>query len=387
VSAGLLEPVTVADTTVADEELDAVAGVIRSGWLGAGPVTRRFERALADALGTADAVAVNSGTAALHLALLALGVGPGDEVVLPSLSFVAAAAATTLCGARPVFADVTGDDDLTVDPGDVGSRITPRTRVVVAMHYGGHRADIDAMAELARRRGVFLVEDAAHAPAVPGPDGFLGTVGDVGCFSFHAAKNMTAGEGGAVVARDPSILERIRAYRSHAIAAPAPAAEGSDHADWDYDVTGFSLNYRPTDISSAIAAVQLARLGHDQVVRSRLVARYHELLPGTGAIIPFAGERSPAAHHLMAVLLPAGADRAAVRRRLAADGVQTSVHYPPTHLFSAYRDRFGTGPGDLPVTESVATRLLTLPLHARMSEDDVVRVVGVLRGALDRPSS
>ncbi len=360
--------------------------VIRSGWLGAGTVTAEFERALSAALQCRHTVAVSSGTAALHLALSALGVGVGDEVVLPSLSFVAAAATTVLCGARPVFADITSVDDLTVDPADVERRITGRTRVVVAMHYGGHPAATARLAGLARRRGVYLLEDAAHAPVVPGPEGFLGTVGDVGCFSFHATKNMTAGEGGAVVARDPAVLERIRSLRSHAISPASPATPASTERPGDeYDVTGFGLNYRPTDLSSAIAGVQLARLEHDRVVRGRLVATYHHHLETIGVVgVPFAGQGSPSAHHLMVVLLPDGADRVEVRRRMAEAGVQTSVHYPPTHLFSAYRDRFGTGRGDLPVTESVSRRLLTLPLHARMSSGDVHRVVRELATALGR---
>ncbi len=204
-------------------EAEAVAEVIRSGWLSNGPVTRRFEEEFAAAAGVEDSVAVSNGTAALHLAFLALGVGPGDEVVLPSLSFVSAAAVVTLCGATPVFADVSGPHDLGVSPSDVAARVTDRTRAIVAMHYGGHAADLPALAELARRHGVALVEDSAHAPATMSEHGVLGTVGDIGCYSFFATKNLAMGEGGAVVARDV-LLESLPKVVAKDAGAPPNSA-------------------------------------------------------------------------------------------------------------------------------------------------------------------
>ncbi|WP_037731997.1 DegT/DnrJ/EryC1/StrS family aminotransferase [Streptomyces megasporus] len=363
-------------------EAEAVAEVIRSGWLSNGPVTRRFEEEFAAAAGVEDSVAVSNGTAALHLAFLALGVGPGDEVVLPSLSFVSAAAVVTLCGATPVFADVSGPHDLGVSPSDVAARVTDRTRAIVAMHYGGHAADLPALAELARRHGVALVEDSAHAPATMSEHGVLGTVGDIGCYSFFATKNLAMGEGGAVVARDARLRERIRRLRSHALSVSAQERHRGGPSV--YDVDSFGLNYRPTEVGSAIGLVQLRDLPDRQRRRQEIVARYrHELADLPGLLLPYAGRAvEHGAHHLFAVLLPPGTPRPRLQERLAAAGVQTGVHYPPSHLFTAYRERFGCREGQLPVTEDVMERQLSLPLYSELTDDDVRLVATEFRDAL-----
>ncbi|MFC7328623.1 DegT/DnrJ/EryC1/StrS family aminotransferase [Marinactinospora rubrisoli] len=378
--------VTLADSTIDVEEIAAVTEVLRSRWLTAGRVTRDFEREFAAAHGAPDAVAVSSGTAALHLAALALGIGPGDEVIVPSLSFVASAAVTALSGATPVFADVVAPDDLTIDPAEVRRLITPRTRAVVAMHYAGHPARLGELAEAAREHGVTLIEDAAHAPLVrSGEDGggMLGTVGDIGCFSFYSSKNMTTGEGGMLVARDPALLERMRSLRSHALST----------STWDrtrggvagYDVDGAGLNYRPTEISSALGRVQLGRLPTDRARRRRLVADYRAALAAEPRIgVPFAERTGDSAHHLMAVLLPPGVPRDEVRAHLRSAGVQTSVHYPPTHRFSHYRRAFASDRRPLPVTDEVTPRLLSLPLHSRMTGAEAVLAADALIAAVRR---
>ncbi|MFF0458795.1 DegT/DnrJ/EryC1/StrS family aminotransferase [Streptomyces mexicanus] len=367
--------------TLGRAETDAVTEVMHSGWLSTGPTTRRFEEEFAAAAGVEDGVAVSNGTAALHLAFLALGVGPGDEVVLPSLSFVSAAAMVTLCGATPVFADITGEDDLAVDPADVAARITPRTRAVVAMHYGGHAADLPALTRLARRHGLALVEDSAHAPATRSEHGVLGTVGDIGCYSFFATKNLAMGEGGLVVARDTALRERIRRLRSHALSVSAQERHRGGPSV--YDVEGFGLNYRPSELACAIGLAQLHALPARQHHRQGIVQRYRaELAELRGLLIPYATRPlEHSAHHLFPVLLPAGCDRPRLQERLAAAGVQSGVHYPPSHLFTAYRDRFGCRAGDLPVTEGVTARQLSLPLYADMTDDDVDLVVSAVRDA------
>jgi dTDP-4-amino-4,6-dideoxygalactose transaminase len=368
------------DNTIGDEEIAAVTEVLASRWLSAGPVTRRFERAFAAALGVPDAVAVSSGTAALHLALAALGVGPGDEVIMPSLSFVAGAAMTVLAGGTPVFADVRSEQDLTVDAESVRALVTRRTKAVIAMHYGGFAADIAGLRAVAAGHGIALLEDAAHAPVVRTPAGMLGTIGEAGCFSCYATKNVTMGEGGLVVAADPQRLARCRAMRSHCMTAAA--AEPGRPAE--YDVTGLGMNYRPTEIATAIGAVQLGRLPSDRARRRALTNRYRELLAGVpGLVLPFAGRDLAAqdsALHLFVVLLPGAVNRGAVRAALRRSGVPTSVHYPPTHRLSFYAAREARA--RLPVTEQVAGRLLTLPLHARMCEDDVDYVAAALTAAL-----
>jgi dTDP-4-amino-4,6-dideoxygalactose transaminase len=359
--------VTLADTTIDEAEIEAVSAVLRSRWLSPGPTTRAFENEFAQALGISDAVAVSSGTAALHLAMLALGIGPGDEVIMPSLSFVSAAEVTVLQGASPVFVDVRSGADLTVDTNHVRRSLTSRTKAIVAMHYGGFSADLEELVAIGRQHGVAIVEDAAHAPVVRRADATVGTVGDVGCFSFFATKNLTTGEGGMVVARDPALLGRVRLARSHFMSATTELRMRTGTAD--YDVTGLGLNYRPTEISSALGRVQLGRLGADRARRRKIWAIYMDALAGRyGLVLPFADRVGDSAYHLAVVVLPDAVDRAVVRSALTEVGIQTSVHYPPTHLFSYYRDRFPAG-CRLPETEKLAPRLLTLPLHARMSDD------------------
>ncbi|MEU7576104.1 DegT/DnrJ/EryC1/StrS aminotransferase family protein [Streptomyces sp. NPDC041068] len=362
-------------------EIDAVTAVLRSGWLSAGPVTEDFEGKYAAALGVQSAVAVSNGTAALHLAVLALGLGPGDEVVLPSLSFVSAAATVALSGATPVFADVTGPHDLCVDPVDVARRITPRTRAIVAMHYGGHAADLTALAELARAHGLALIEDCAHAPVTDSVHGMLGTVGDIGCFSFFATKNLAMGEGGLVVARDPAVGDRIRRLRSHALTVGAQQRHRGGPSLYDVDALG--LNYRPTEIGCAIGRVQLDALPAAQARRQDAVRMYRErLAPLSGLTVPFADRPVEAsAHHLFAVVLPEGTDREALQDRLRAARIQSGVHYPPTHLFTAYRERHRGEPCRLPVTEDVMARQLSLPLHPGIGATEVRQVVEAVSAA------
>ncbi|MET7399554.1 DegT/DnrJ/EryC1/StrS family aminotransferase [Dactylosporangium sp. NPDC005572] len=373
--------IMLADTTVGDAEIAAVTEVLRSRWLSAGPVTRSFELEFAAALGVGDAVAVSSGTAALHLAMLSLDLRPGDQVIVPSLTFVAGAAVVALHGATPVFADVRSPDDLTIDPADVARLLNPAVRAVVATHYAGRAADLTALRDLLAGTPVTLVEDAAHAPVVAHPAGALGTVGDVGCFSFFATKNLTTGEGGMVVAADPDRLARIRRLRSHSLTRAT--WERSTDAVASYDVDDVGLNYRPTEIASAIGRVQLGRLPGERRRRAALAARYRAGLgdvPGLG--LPGAAAQPDEAHHLFPVLLPDGADRDAFRAALWRNRVQTSVHYQPIHHMSLYRRRYrGTG-RPLPVLDALAGRLVSLPLHALLSDADADHVVHAVRAAL-----
>lgn len=376
--------VTLADNTIGEQEIQAVCDVLRSRWLSAGPVNREFEREFAAALGVPDAVAVSSGTAALHLAATTLGLRPGDEVIMPSLTFVASAATTALHGATPVFADVVSSRDLTVGPDDVRRLINDRTKAIVAMHYAGFPADLRALCAIAREHGLTLIEDAAHAPVVRAGDAMLGAHGDIGCFSFYATKNITTGEGGMVIARDPAVLDRVRLTRAHFIATSSWDRMGSTSAG--YDVDGIGLNYRPTEISAALGRIQLAKLRADRVRRSELVALYRAALSEVpGLTIPFTDRTGDTAHHLMTVLLPPGTDREAIREALAAAGVQSSVHYPPIHTFSYYARTFASDRRPLPVTDNVAPRLLSVPLHARMTDNDAVLVADTLVKVLNSP--
>ncbi|TQM90252.1 DegT/DnrJ/EryC1/StrS family aminotransferase [Microbacterium lacticum] len=374
-----MSSVALYDPSHGEEECALVAEVVRSSRLSVGQLTARFEGRCADLLGAPAAVAVSSGTAALHLALMAAGVSAGDEVIMPSLTFVSGAAMVRLLGARPVFADVTGHDDLTIDPEHVLSLIGEKTRAVVVMHYGGFSADLVRLAEVCASRGVILIEDAAHAFAVSTPAGTCGMVGDYGTFSFFATKNVSIGEGGLVVARDPERNAFIRRHRSHALTT-TPVERAASGA-LDYDVDSVGLNYRPSDISSAIALAQLDRLPDAQRAREAARTDYrHRLAALEGVVLPFASvPDDESAHHLAAILLPEGTNRNAVVRSMRTRGVQVGMHYPPTHLFSAYRDADAP---PLPITEAVVPRLLSLPMHARLRTEDVAHVVEALGSAL-----
>jgi dTDP-4-amino-4,6-dideoxygalactose transaminase len=375
--------VPLSDLAVDEEILRAASGAVGSGWWSMGPRVARFEEAFSRFLGAEHAVAVASGTAALHLSLLACGCGPGDEVILPSLNFVAAASAVRHTGATPVFCDVIGKRDLNLDPQDVDAAAGPQTKAILVLHYGGAPCDMDAVLEVAARRGLVVIEDAAHAPGAIHGGRACGTLGTAGCFSFFSNKNLPIGEGGMVVTGDKGVADRVRLLRSH----------GMTTLTWDrhrghaagYDVLASGFNYRMDEIRAAIGLVQLPRLGLANAARARLAARYREHLDGVaGLTVPFAGgaPHRDSAHHLAVVVLPRGSDRERLREALAARRIQTSVHYPPIHRFSAYE---ASGARPLPRTNELGERLLTLPLFPHMTEEQVDEVADALVAAVDRP--
>ena len=364
---------------------EAVLGVVReaveSGWWSMGPRVEELEALFGELTGASHVLAVSSGTAALHLALLGVGCGPGDEVVLPSLNFVAAANAITRLGATPVFCDVTGMDDLNLDPADLDAAIGPRTKAVVAFHYGGYACDLDAVIECVEGRGIAIVEDAAHAPGATWRGRALGTIGDVGCFSFFANKNVPAGEGGAIVTSNSALAERMRLLRSHGMTAPTWQRHHGHSST--YDVVDAGFNFRLDELHAALARLQLDRLADANAARRERVLQYRALLAGVdGLSFPFpdAASVESSAHHLVVVVLPSGAVRAAVRGALSDERIQTSIHYPPTHRFTAYADVGARRP--LPRTDDLTDRILTLPLFAHMPGDDVEIVADALARAL-----
>jgi dTDP-4-amino-4,6-dideoxygalactose transaminase len=356
------------------EDLAAVAETLRSGWLTQGPRVAALEEAFAMHLDCAHAVAVSSCTAALHLAYRAAGVGPGDEVIVPSYTFVATANAVLYCGATPVFADILGLDDPSLDPADVERRITPRTRAVAAVHFGGYAAPVDELAALCRSHGLALIEDAAHAPDGTLHGRRLGTWGTAGCFSFFSNKVLPVGEGGLLATDDDAVAAAARAGRSHCMTS----------ATWDrhtgrtdtYDVTGLGLNYRLDEPRAALLLSRLPRLGDEIARRQALTRAYRERLAGVaGVTIPFGDEQvAESSCYILPVMLRDASRRADVRTRLREEhGVQTSIMYPAIHEFTAYRERF---PGvSLPRTEAAARAEVCLPLFAHLTEDELDRVV------------
>jgi dTDP-4-amino-4,6-dideoxygalactose transaminase len=371
--------VPLSDIQVDEQILAAIREAAASGWWSMGPRVEAFEAAFREYVGSRHAFAVANGTAALHLALLAAGCGDGDEVVLPSLNFVAAANAVTHTGARPVFCDIGSAHDLNLDVADLEAAIGPSTKALLVLHYGGYCCDLDAVLELARRRDLVVIEDAAHALGASWRGRMCGTFGDIGCFSFFSNKNLAVGEGGMVVTDDDGLAERVRLLRSHGMTA-LTWARHQGHAS-SYDVVARGFNYRFDELRSAIAMIQLERLDAGNEARAAVVARYRRELHGAhGVSMPF-GDRDGEipAHHLAVVVLPRPELQAAMRDGLRRRGIQTSLHYPPIHRFSAYA---GESDRRLPVTEDVADRLLTLPLYPHMRDDQVALVVDTVRELL-----
>jgi dTDP-4-amino-4,6-dideoxygalactose transaminase len=375
--------IPLATVEMGEAERQAADRVLRSGWLSMGGETEAFERALAVKVGVRHAFAVANATAALHLALAALGIKAGDEVAVPSLTFVASANAILYTGADPVFVDIEGQEDLMIAPSDLERRLTPRTRAVIVVHYAGYVCDMAAILQLARRHGLAVVEDAAHALGAHREGRAAGAFGDVGCFSFYANKNLATGEGGALVTDRDDVAERIRLMRSHGMTTLTwDRWKGHAHS---YDVVELGYNYRFDDLRAAIGRVQLEQLDAMNERRRRLVERYrHRLRDVPGVTVPFQGHPGRATYHIFPVLLADTATRERVITALTEEGIQTSIHYPPIHRFAYYRRRFPNGGQALKLTEEVADRELTLPLYPSLRNDEVDAVVDGLQRALSR---
>ena len=369
------------DVELGDREIAAVEATLRSGWLTMGPRTQEFEAAFAEHIGVKHAVALSSCTAALHLAYLAAGVGPGDEVIAPAITFVATANAARYCGATPVLADVVGQHDLGLDPDDVAARITPRTKAVCAVHYGGYAADVEALGRLCEEHDLAFIEDAAHTPsATPvGSDRKLGSFGLAGCFSFFSNKVLSCGEGGLLTTDDDGVAETARSLRSHAMTSGTWDRHRGHSAG--YDVIGLGFNYRMDEPRAALLTARLEGLEEDIGKRRALVHRYRRLLADVaGLTVPYRDEEVDSSScYVMPVMLDDGEVRERLRAKMREQGVQTSVLYPAVHEFSAYE---GSTEGSLPRAERAARTELTLPLFPTLTERDQDHVVSVLRETL-----
>ena len=363
-------------------EIDAVTSVLESGWLTMGAVTAEFEKEFAAYSGAKHALAVTNATVALHMACLALSLGPGDEVILPSLTFVATANAVRYTGAEVVFADITSPQDLTLSPASIERRLSPRTRALMVMHYAGYPCDMDAILALAQAHHLPVIEDAAHASGSFLNGRHLGTLGKVGCFSFFSNKNLSTGEGGMILTDDDALAEQFRLLRSHGMTS-LTWDRHQGHA-WSYDVVTTGYNYRIDEIRSALGRVQLRKLEANNARRREITALYRSLLGEDcpALSLPFAHHPGVSAAHILPVLLPPGADRLRFMEGMKARGIQTSIHYPPIHTFSAFKDQ-ARGAEDLPVTNEVAAREVTLPLYPTMTDDQVRQVAAAARSALE----
>jgi dTDP-4-amino-4,6-dideoxygalactose transaminase len=361
--------------TLGEVEKRALCAVIDDGWLTMGERVRRFEELFAAMHGASDAVAVNSATAALHLSLQVFDIGRGDEVLVPSLTFVAASNVVVHCGATPVFVDIEAVQTPHLSMADAQSKLTARTKAVMLMHYGGFVIDVAPWRTFADRHGLLLLEDAAHTAGMPG----MGTLSDAASFSFFTNKNMTTAEGGMLIVRDAERRQRARALRGHGMTAST--LDRTKGRAVGYDVIDVGHNFRMDELRAAIGLVQIERLLGWNEARRTLVSHYRRALKRSlpQVEVPFADHHATSGH-IMPVLLPAGADRQRVMQRMREQQVQTSMHYPPIHTFTHYRKAFPTPP--LPQTERFSERQLTLPLHPQLRPEHVDRVVAALSASL-----
>jgi perosamine synthetase len=370
------EMIPLARPSLGAAEERAVLEVLRSGQLSLGPRVEEFERAFAQRVGATAACAVSSGTAGLHLALRAVGVESGDEVVTSSFSFVASANAVVYEGARPVFADI-DPMTLNLDPEAVRAAVSERTRAILPVHIFGYPAEMDALEAIAREHGLAIVEDACEALGARHPDGrAVGGRGNPAVFGFYANKQITTGEGGMVTLGEAALKERIDSERNQG---------RSPQRGWlDHDRLGF--NYRLSDIACALGLVQLERLDELLAARARVAGLYREALQSVRSLeLPCPDmEGSRRGWFVFVVQLPHGVDRDTVVRALAAEGIQSKPYLPAIHLMRFYRERFGHHPGELPVSEDVAARSIALPFFVGMQEWQVRCVADVLRDAVGR---
>jgi dTDP-4-amino-4,6-dideoxygalactose transaminase len=362
--------VPLTDVQLTEEDVAAFLAALERGWLTMGPRTREFELAFAERFGVKHAVAVSSGTAALHLALRAADIGEGDEVLVPAMTFVAGAAAVRHCGAQPVLIESIGPEDLNIDPQDAARHVSSRTHAILATHWLGYACDLGALEQLCSEHGLILIEDCAQSITARAADGRLtGTVGLAGCFSFFSKKQLAVGEGGMIVTADDAVEAKARSLRSHAMTS----------VTWDrhlgyaesYDVLDLGFNFRLDEPRAALGMSRLARLEHDVERRRALVRSYRERLRDTpGLTIPWSEDDVARSSHFgFAILLAGETARDRVARELAQGGIETT-HYPAINTLTGYADH-----PSRPRTEDLAARHLLLPLSSTYTEQEVDLVV------------
>ncbi|KPA15153.1 UDP-4-amino-4-deoxy-L-arabinose--oxoglutarate aminotransferase [Candidatus Magnetomorum sp. HK-1] len=363
------------DISFGREEVEAAKKVVKSGWISMGKITQEFERQLSNFLGCKYCFVVSNGTAALHLANIALGIGDKDEVICPSLTFVAGANSIKYTGAKPVFADVESIQNFCISPKDIESKITNKTKAIQVMHFAGYPCEMDSIIEIATRYKLFVIEDSAHSIGSIYKGKKCGTIGDVGCFSFFSNKNLSIGEGGLVVTNKESIANKLRLLRSHGMTTLSwDRTQG--HA-FSYDVIEQGYNYRINEISSAIGMVQLKKLVNNNEKRERLVNYYKQQLSHCSFIqIPFKDNVEKSSFHIFPILLDKSINRKQFMLYLKQKGIQSSIHYPPIHTFSYYKTNYNNQ--ILPVTNDIGKCEVTLPLYPNMKNQDIDYMIDII---------
>lgn len=355
--------------SLTDADIAAVVDVLRSDWLTTGPTIDEFERVFASMVGARHGISFSSGTAALHAAVFAAGVTPGDEAITTPLTFCATANAVLYLGGLPVFADVQ-PDTLTLDPDQVARLVTARTKAILPVDYAGHPAALDHLLAIADRHGLVVIEDAAHALGATLQGRPVGAISHMTVFSLHPVKHVTTGEGGMVTTNDDDLARRLRLFRGHGIESNARTrqAEGT----WFYEMTALGYNYRLSDIACALGLSQLSRLADNLSRRRAIAARYADAFAGVrGLALPVTQRGVSPAWHLYPVRVASSIDRGDVFRALRAEGLGVNVHYIPVHLHPYYRERFGYRGGEFPVAEGAYAQLISLPMFHGMTDQDV----------------
>lgn len=363
------------DLNFDESEAKAAYDVIKSGWISTGPKCLEFEDRFASMLGAKHAISLANCTVALHLALVILGIKEGDEVIVPSLTFVATANAVKYVNAKPVFADIISLEEPTIDPDDIRAKIGPKTKAIIVMHYAGFPCRMAEIMQIAKEHKLKVIEDACHGPLSEYKGKKLGTIGDIGCFSFFSNKNISTGEGGMLVTNNPDFDQQARLLRSHGMTTMS-YQRASGHAT-EYDVVRLGYNYRMDDIHAAIGLAQLDKLQKDLEQRANVRSWYLDALKDNpNIIIPFAEHSDFASNYIFPIVIK-NADRDkkdAARNKIHETGIQTSVHYPAVHRFSSFKDVYTK----LPITDIYCETTLTLPMYAKLSRsqiDEIARVV------------
>jgi perosamine synthetase len=355
-----------------DDDIAAVVEVLRSDWLTTGPKVDEFEQVFADFVGATEAVAVSNGTAALHAAMFALDIGPGDEVIVPPITFAASANCVVYLGGTPVFVDV-DPDTLLLDPTKIEAAITAHTKAIIAVDYGGHACDYDALRDIAARHGLALVDDACHAIGGSYKDRSVGTLADLNTFSLHPVKHVTTGEGGMITTHDPQLAQRMRVFRNHGITTDHRQREHL--GSWFYEMVGLGYNYRLTDIQCALGISQLRHLPEWITRRQAIARKYDAVFAEIPAIKPLDVRPDTSHAYHLYVIRVTDLNRTAVFSALRAEGIGVNVHYIPVHLHPFYQHRFDTGPGLCPVAEAAYEQIISLPIFPRMTDSDVNDVI------------
>jgi dTDP-4-amino-4,6-dideoxygalactose transaminase len=373
--------IKVSSPVVGAEELAAVQSAFDLGYFGQGSKVMEFEQALCHYLGAHQVVAVNTGTAALHLALLALGIGPGDEVIVPSLTFVACFQMIAATGALPVPCEVY-PDTLLLDLEDAQRRMTPDTKALMPVHYAGNPGKLDAVYKLAEKKGLRVIEDAAHALGSTYNGQLIGSFGDIVCFSFDSIKNITCGEGGAVVCADPKLAEQIRQMRLLGLVREGHADPGQIRR-WYYSVKQQGFRYHMSNINAAIGLTQLARLPEFIARRQQIARRYDAALAEMAGIKLLKIDYATVAPHIYVVRVKGG-KRDALMEFLREHDIEASINYIPNHLHERFQQLYKNRPWPLPVTEKVFEEILTLPLHCGLTDAEVDKVIAALNSFFQR---